>query len=207
MQRHWVLACLVTGLAAAACSPDAGRTRGEPDASAGNADAAEETPTTARRAASAMVIVRNAERRELGTLTLTEGEGGIALAGRLTGLAPGEHGMHLHAIGRCDPPSFASAGGHWNPSERQHGSANPQGPHAGDLPNLTIGADSSGAVEGTTAAGTLFGDMPLLDVDGAALIVHAGRDDYSSQPSGGAGDPVACGVVEAAAADPADSLR
>ena len=207
MQRTLILTGLVASLAAAGCSPDADRAGAEPDASAGNVNGAEEAPAAVRRAASAMVIVRNAERRELGRLTLTEGEGGIAIAGRLTGLAPGEHGMHLHAIGRCDPPSFASAGSHWNPSERQHGSANPQGPHAGDLPNLAVGADSSGTVEGTTAAGSLFGDRPLLDVDGAALIVHAGRDDYSSQPSGGAGDPVACGVVEAAAADPADSLR
>jgi len=207
MHRSLILTGLAASLASAACSPDADRAGAEPDAPAAGASAAEEASATARRAASAMVIVRDAERRELGRLTLTDGEGGIAIAGRLTGLAPGEHGMHLHAVGRCDPPSFASAGSHWNPSERQHGSANPQGPHAGDLPNLSIGADSSGTVEGSTAAGSLFGDLPLVDGDGAALIVHAGRDDYSSQPSGGAGDPVSCGVVEAAAADPADSLR
>jgi Cu-Zn family superoxide dismutase len=202
-----VLAGLLATLASAACSPEADGADGESNASAGNANAAEEAPATARRAASAMVIVRDAGRRELGRLTLTEGEGGIAIAGRLAGLAPGDHGMHLHAVGRCDPPSFESAGSHWNPSERQHGSANPQGPHAGDLPNVAIGADSAGIVEGTTSAGSLFGDVPLLDADGAALIVHAGRDDYSSQPSGGAGAPVACGVVEAAPTDPADSLR
>jgi Cu-Zn family superoxide dismutase len=186
----------------AACAPEAERTgadaMSDADSSAGPA---------ARRMATATATVRDVAGRDLGTLTLTEAGSGIAIAGRLVGLAPGEHAVHLHATGRCEPPAFESAGSHWNPTDRQHGSANPRGPHAGDLPNVTIGSDSAGVVEGTTSAGSLFGEVPLLDADGAAVIVHAGRDDYSSQPSGNAGSPVACGVIESAGADPADSLR
>lgn len=179
---------------AAACSPDGDRT----DAGALSTPR-QAPPSTPAVADSAIAVVRNAEGRELGTLTLKDAGIGLAVSGRLAGLAPGPHGLHLHTAGRCNPPTFDSAGSHWNPGTRQHGSANPQGPHAGDLPNLEVGADSSGVIEGTTAAGSLRGELPLLDADGAAVIVHAGSDDYQSQPSGNAGSPIACGVVEAGA--------
>ncbi|HEX6643115.1 MAG TPA: superoxide dismutase family protein [Gemmatimonadales bacterium] len=200
MNAYTQRAGFLAAMAIAACSP--GSERPGTDAAGQDTAASPES----RRMASATATLRDASGRELGTLTLTESGSGIAVAGRLQGLAPGEHGLHLHQTGRCEP-AFSAAGSHWNPTDRQHGSANPQGPHAGDLPNVTIGSDSAGSVEGTTAAGSLFGELPLLDADGAAVIVHAGRDDYSSQPSGNAGDPVACGVIEAAGADPADSLR
>jgi Cu-Zn family superoxide dismutase len=200
MLRRILLVGLFTTASTLGCSRDTGDSRGVDSTSA--------APPAGggRRAASATAVVRDAAGRELGRVTLLE-LGDITLSGRLAGLAPGEHGVHLHSTGRCDPPAFESAGGHWNPTERQHGSANPQGPHAGDLPNFMVGSDSTGIVEGTAGDGSLFGDDPLLDADGAALIVHAGRDDYSSQPSGGAGPPVACGVIEPAAPDPGDSLR
>lgn len=179
---------------AVGCSPEDDRT------DAGAMSTPEQASPSAPTAAdSAIAIVRNAEGRALGTLTLKDGGAGLTVSGRLAGLAPGEHGVHLHSTGRCNPPAFDSAGSHWNPGQRQHGSANPQGPHAGDLPNLAVGADSSATMEGTTAAGSLRGELPLLDADGAAVIVHAGSDDYQSQPSGNAGSPVACGVVEAGA--------
>lgn len=200
MLRKFLLVGLATAASAAGCSRDTD------DSRAADSTSAEAPPGAARRAASATAVVRDATGRELGTVTLLE-LGDITLSGRLTGLAPGEHGVHLHSTGRCDAPAFESAGSHWNPTERQHGSANPQGPHAGDLPNITVGADSAGMVEGTAGDGSLFGEDALLDADGATLIVHAGRDDYSSQPSGGAGAPVACGVIEPAALEPGDSLR
>jgi Cu-Zn family superoxide dismutase len=190
-----ITACVtVSVLLAAGCSPDGDRS----DAGALN-DSAQTPPATSAVADSAFAVIRNAEGRNLGTLTLKDAEAGIAVSGRLAGLAPGVHGVHLHSTGHCNPPAFDSAGSHWNPGERQHGSANPQGPHAGDLPNLEVGPDSSGMMDGTTAAGSLGGELPLLDADGAAVIVHAGTDDYQSQPSGNAGSPVACGVVEAGA--------
>lgn len=182
---------VVVGLAALAC---AGGDSGTAD-SAGSPETAP-AGVAGTDPATATASMKDATGRELGTLTLTESAQGIALAGRLTGLAPGEHAIHLHTTGRCDPP-FESAGGHWNPANRQHGTANPQGPHAGDAPNVTVGADSAVAVQVTTTSGTLRGATPLLDDDGAAVVVHAGPDDYRTDPSGNSGDRVACGVVTA----------
>jgi Cu-Zn family superoxide dismutase len=179
---------------AVGCSPE-----GERSDAGAMSTPEQASPSAPAAADSAIAAVRNPEGRVLGTLTLKDGSTGVVVSGRLAGLAPGEHAVHLHSTGRCNPPAFDAAGSHWNPGERQHGSANPQGPHAGDLPNLEVGADSSGTMEGTTAAGSLRGELPLLDADGAAVIVHAGSDDYQSQPSGNAGPPIACGVVEAGA--------
>ena len=148
---------------------------------------------------SVTAVVRDASGRDLGTLTFSDTNGGIAVSGSLSGLAPGEHGLHLHMTGRCDPPAFESAGSHWNPTNRQHGSQNAEGPHLGDLPNVSVGSDSSATVQGVTPGGTLRGatDM-LLDQDGAAVIVHTGPDDHRTNPSGGSGAPVACGVLSGA---------
>jgi Cu-Zn family superoxide dismutase len=142
------------------------------------------------------VAMRDAQGRDLGSVTLAESAQGITLTGTLRGLAPGEHGIHVHTTGRCEPP-FESAGPHWNPTTRQHGTQNPQGPHFGDMPNLTVGADSSVSVQGTTAGGTLRGQNALLDADGAAVVIHAGADDYRTDPSGQSGDRIACGTATA----------
>lgn len=154
-------------------------------------DSAAVSPDRAR----ATARMRSASGRDIGTLTLTDAGQGIVLTGRLTGLPPGGHAIHLHAVGKCDPPAFKAAGGHWNPTNRQHGSESSNGPHLGDLLNLSVEQDSSVTVQATTPGGTLRGDDALGDADGAALIVHAGVDDYRSQPSGGAGERIACGVV------------
>lgn len=111
------------------------------------------------------------------------------------GLAPGSYGVHIHAVGRCDPPAFESAGPHWNPAGRHHGAQNPQGPHLGDLPNLLVGANGEGMLEFSIAGATLSGGAnPLLDGDGAALVIHANPDDYRTDPSGNSGARIACGV-------------
>lgn len=104
------------------------------------------------------------------------------------GLAPGVHGIHLHAVGRCDGPDFKSAGGHWNPAGRQHGHDNPQGAHLGDLPNLSVGSDGRG-----TASFTVDGDM--ADADGTSLVIHADPDDNKTDPSGNSGARIACAVL------------
>jgi Cu-Zn family superoxide dismutase len=142
----------------------------------------------------ASAAMRDSAGRSVGTLTLTEGSEGIAVSGRLTGLAPGDHAIHVHTTGRCDPP-FESAGGHWNPTNRQHGAQNPQGPHVGDLPNVTVASDGGVTVEVTTPGGTLHGTSGLMDADGAAVVIHAQPDDYRSDPAGNAGGRIACGVV------------
>jgi Cu-Zn family superoxide dismutase len=141
--------------------------------------------------------MRDASGHDLGTLTLSEEAAGITVSGTLTGMPPGTHAIHVHMTGRCEPP-FESAGGHWNPTNNQHGTENPRGPHFGDLPNLTVGADSTVTVQATTPGGTLRGANALLDADGAAVVVHAQADDYRTDPAGGAGDRIACGVVSGA---------
>lgn len=139
----------------------------------------------------ARAMMHDATGREVGELMLSEDAGRVSVRGTLRSLPPGEHGMHLHMAARCEPP-FASAGDHWNPSEREHGLENPAGPHLGDLPNLTVVADSTATFNFTNPEGTL---ATLLDFDGASVIVHADRDDSRTDPSGNSGDRIACGVV------------
>lgn len=139
--------------------------------------------------------VLDATGRELGVLTFADAGVAISVDGTLRGLTPGVHGVHLHTVGRCDGPDFASAGAHWSPTPKQHGRTNPDGPHHGDLMNLTVGTDSSVVVKMSTPAGSLRGEQPLLDADGAAIVIHATTDDYKTAPSGNSGARIACGVV------------
>jgi len=104
------------------------------------------------------------------------------------GLPPGVHGIHLHAVGRCDGPDFKSAGAHWNPAGKQHGHDNPAGAHLGDLPNLDAGADGK-----ASASFAIEGDMD--DADGTSLVIHAKPDDYKTDPSGNSGERIACAVL------------
>ncbi|MEA3032892.1 MAG: superoxide dismutase, Cu-Zn family, partial [Sphingomonadales bacterium] len=124
---------------------------------------------------------------------------GHSLRVRVTaaGLAPGTYGVHLHAIGRCDGPGFASAGPHWNPTARQHGKENPMGKHMGDLPNLVVGGDGRGSYEYAIDDARFVGPGgdALLDADGAAVVIHAQADDYRTDPSGNSGARIACGVL------------
>jgi Cu-Zn family superoxide dismutase len=112
------------------------------------------------------------------------------------GLAPGKYGAHIHAIGRCEGPGFEGAGPHWNPTGRQHGAENPQGRHLGDLPNLEVDAQGRGllifAVQNASLRG---GANPLLDADGAAIVIHAQADDHRTDPSGNSGARIACGEI------------
>jgi superoxide dismutase, Cu-Zn family len=167
---------------------------GAPDADTAAVVAEDPTMTPSASPPSATALVRDASGRELGTLTLAETGAAVAVSGTLRPLPPGTHGFHIHTTGRCDPP-FESAGGHWNPTNRQHGAANPQGPHLGDLPNVTVGADSSATIQATTTGGTLAGANALLDSDRAAVVVHAQPDDNRTDPSGNSGDRIACGVI------------
>jgi superoxide dismutase, Cu-Zn family len=117
-----------------------------------------------------------------------------------TPLAPGEHGIHFHSVGSCvsaSSPVFSSAGGHFNPLGKQHGLSNAAGPHAGDAPNLVIGADGRGTARFTTDRITLTaGPTSVFDADGTSIVIHAGPDDQTSQPAGNSGARVACGVLK-----------
>jgi Cu-Zn family superoxide dismutase len=140
--------------------------------------------------------MRDPQGRDLGEVVLTETAQGIQLTGQLGGLAPGQRAIHLHQTGRCEAPSFQSAGGHWNPTNTQHGFDVAGGPHLGDMRNITVGADGNVAVQNATPGGRLREANGLIDGDGAAVVIHVRPDDYRTQPSGNAGDRIACGVVE-----------
>jgi Cu-Zn family superoxide dismutase len=115
----------------------------------------------------------------------------------VSGLPPGMHAVHLHEVGRCDPPSFESAGGHFNPEKAQHGTMNRRGPHAGDLPNIVVETSGKGHLETSTRRVNVRwkGKDSLLIGNGTALIVHAEADDLTSDPDGASGARIACGVV------------
>lgn len=130
----------------------------------------------------------------LGTVKASDSPAGASLQIDARGLQPGIHGFHVHAVGKCEGPTFASAGPHWNPGNMKHGAQSPQGPHRGDLKNVTVGDDgllqTTVALDGATLA-------ELRDSDGAALVLHMNPDDYKTDPSGNSGDRIACGVISA----------
>jgi Cu-Zn family superoxide dismutase len=126
-----------------------------------------------------------------------QGPRGIEVRVQAAGLPAGHYGVHFHAVGRCDGPSFTSAGPHWNPTGRQHGRLNPAGHHLGDLDNLDVDASGAGRMEFTVAGGSTSGPNGLFDADGTSLVIHAGPDDYRTDPSGNSGARLACGVLRA----------
>lgn len=138
------------------------------------------------------VSLINTSGQTIGTVSLAQTSGGLTLVIRASGIPHGLHGLHVHAAGRCDPPTFESAGAHWNPAGREHGLNNPRGPHAGDLPNIT--ASSTGVVSETVVlAGASMAQ--LADGDGSALVIHTNADDYVTDPSGNSGGRIACAVL------------
>ena len=112
------------------------------------------------------------------------------------GVPPGQHAFHVHAVGKCEPP-FTSAGGHFNPAGKKHGMEAAEGSHAGDMPNLFIPASGELTVEIANPMISLVKGQPntVFDADGSAVIIHAGADDYKTDPTGNAGDRIACGVI------------
>ena len=141
--------------------------------------------------------LRRADGQVVGTATFTEIGSALRVLLEVQGLPPGAKGVHVHAVGTCEGPAFTSAGAHFNPDGRQHGALNhPRGPHAGDLPNITVGTDGRGRLESTTELMSLgSGPSSVFDADGSAIIVHAAPDDFRTDPTGNSGARIACGVI------------
>lgn len=137
----------------------------------------------------------------VGRAVLTQGPTGLLIRVEADGLAPGWHGMHIHSVGQCAAP-FTSAGAHVNHGDPKapHGLLNTEGPDDGDLPNIFADAAGHAHAEVFTTRARLASEGPgqwLWDADGSALVIHANADDHASQPIGGAGDRVVCGVMAA----------
>lgn len=142
----------------------------------------------------AIAKLMNANGHAVGAATIASVGGVPTLSLSAKHIPAGPHGVHLHAVGKCEAPAFASAGGHLNPGSRQHGVDNPHGAHLGDLPNLL--ADTSDAGSLTATLHKTIPDLlaQLFDADDTAVVIHASADDYRTDPSGNSGSRIACGV-------------
>lgn len=148
------------------------------------------------RTGTATAEMRDAQGRMVGGAIFTEVSDGVRILLEVRGLPPGLKGVHIHEVGKCDPPAFTSAGDHFNPAKRQHGLQNPLGPHAGDLPNIQIDGDGNGRLETVTDRVTLStGPTSVFDSDGSALVVHGAPDDFKTDPTGNSGGRIVCGVI------------
>jgi Cu-Zn family superoxide dismutase len=141
--------------------------------------------------------ILNAQGQKIGTAVLTQASAGVQIALTVSQLPPGTHAFHIHGVGKCDAPDFKSAGPHFNPYGKQHGKDNPSGAHAGDLSNFDVDA-SGNATFSALATSVSLADGPnsLFHEGGSALVIHEKADDYKTDPTGNAGNRLACGVVQ-----------
>ncbi|MSO77949.1 MAG: superoxide dismutase family protein [Alphaproteobacteria bacterium] len=154
------------------------------------------TAALAQFSETARAAIHDAEGKPIGTVALLQTPHGVLLTGNLERLPPGPHAFHVHSVGKCEPP-FTSAEGHFNPGGKKHGLLVADGPHAGDLPNIHVPASGATTIEVLAPGLSLVAGAPgyLFDTDGSALVIHAGVDDYKSDPTGNAGGRLACGIV------------
>lgn len=178
-------------LVVAACSggPESGKSSATPDP---------EPFLAAMTAERAQAGLTNAQAAAVGIATFQEDRLGVRVDLSVRGLPAGKHGVHVHAVGKCEPPAFTTAGGHFNPAGRVHGTLSTNGPHAGDLGNLEVKADGTGTATFFTphlSTGPANPNSVLLG-GGLSIVVHASADDDKTDPSGNSGDRIACGLIK-----------
>jgi superoxide dismutase, Cu-Zn family len=151
----------------------------------------------------AIAALKDKSGKAVGDVDLSQTPNGVLLKLSIKGLSPGEHAFHIHAVGKCEAP-FESAGPHFNPGNHKHGMMSGPG-HAGDMPNLHVLQSGELTVEVLNPAVTLEKGKPnsLFDADGSSIVIHDKPDDYKTDPTGNAGDRIACGVIQASGAPPA----
>jgi Cu-Zn family superoxide dismutase len=157
----------------------------------------ENTATVSAKEPDQSVKLKNTQGQEVGMATLSDdSKGGVTIHLMAKNLPAGEHAFHLHQFARCEPPAFATAGPHFNPDGKKHGLENPDGPHAGDMNNFTVAADGTADVSvNDTRVSLGTGPNSVYTEGGTALVIHAKADDMKTDPSGNAGDRIACGEI------------
>ena len=147
-------------------------------------------------AETAKAMLKDTKGQDVGSVSFLQTSAGVLLQLSLNGVPAGEHAFHIHAVGKCEPPGFDSAGGHFNPANTHHGMMSGPG-HAGDMPNLHVPVSGALDLEVLNASITLDKDKPnsIFHPGGTAIVIHAGKDDYTSNPAGNAGDRTICGVI------------
>lgn len=158
----------------------------------------ENKPLSENKSLEAKAQLYNPEGEKVGFVSLEEATEGVRMIIKIDKLPPGLHAFHIHEKGNCNPPEFKTAGGHFNPKDKEHGFLNPKGPHAGDLPNIAIDKDGTAEIETITKLVSLKKEArnSLLKEGGTSIVIHQGPDDYITNPAGSAGPRIACGVIE-----------
>lgn len=184
-------AVLIAALVVGACGggPDSGKSTATQDPSSFLA-----APSNQR----AMAGLQDKDGKAVGSAVLAEDRLGVRVELRVTNLPEGEHGVHLHAFGRCEAPEFATAGGHFNPLGKVHGKLTTSGPHAGDLGNIVVNKDGTGLLSVMTPNLSLAPGAATNPTasGGLSIVLHAGKDDEKTDPAGSSGARIACGLIK-----------